>query len=234
MTKMSSVVVDRIRGFVDGQPTSSDVDQLELESSRRALRLLRERITPEQMDELLAGDIEATDAAWRQWAADSDGSWKPSMVEFEVAGLSKQQFTEWWSTALDDLQGIVYPGFPEHYRFGWVQDPRGGNEKCYRVVEELGHVPFRMYCSFGPEWAPVAPTPGYETMMVGVGRLADGTEVARFFNQIKDTADGFAMKAAVYVVSAAPGVVVESHVEQLLVEWTRWIEMAFEKYDVAI
>jgi hypothetical protein len=231
MTK-ASVEIPGIRGLVDGEPTSVDIDRLELESSRRALKLLRERIPQEQMEELLADDLQATDKLWREWAAASDGSWKPSVAEFEVAGLSKDQFTEWWSTALDDLYGVIFPGFPEHYRFGWVQDPRGGDEKCYRVVEELGHVPFRMYCSFGSEWAPVETTPGYEQMMVGVGRLQDGTEVVRFFNQIKETSEGFALKAGVYVVSAAPDIVVESHIDQLFVEWTRWIEIAFKKYGV--
>jgi hypothetical protein len=214
-----------IRAFFNGKPSTFDVDQLELKSARRALKLLRERITPEQMDALLAGDLEATDRQWREWAAASDGSWKAAEAEFHVAGVSAKQFTDWWSTALSDLHGVVYPAFPEHYRFGWVEDPRRVDEPCYVVVEELGHVPFRMYCSFDPSWAPVETTPGYDAMMVGVGRLSDGTEVVRFMNQLKDTSEGFTMKVAVYVVSAVPEHVVQSHVEQEIVEWTRWLEM---------
>jgi hypothetical protein len=214
-----------IHAFIDGEPSALEVDQLELRSARRALRLLKERITPEQMDKLLADDLKSTDEQWRKWAAESDGSWKAAEVEFRVAGVSKQQFSNWWSAALADLHTIVYPAFPEHYRFGWVKDPRGVDEPCYMVVEELGHVPFRMYCSFDPSWAPVEPASGYDAMMVGVGRLADGTEVVRFMNQLMDTDGGFVMKVAVYVVSAVPDSVVQSHVEQELVEWTRWLEM---------
>ncbi|MFM0222968.1 hypothetical protein [Paraburkholderia dipogonis] len=214
-----------IHAFIDGEPSALDVDQLELRSARRALRLLKERITPEQMDELLADDLKSTDEQWRKWATASDGSWKVAEVEFRIAGVSKQQFSDWWSAALTDLHTVVYPAFPEHYRFGWVKDPRGVNEPCYIVVEELGHVPFRMYCSFDPSYAPVEPAAGYDAMMVGVGRLADGTEVVKFMNQLMDTDEGFVMKVAVYVVSAVPDSVVRSHVEQQLVEWTRWLEM---------
>jgi len=236
MNEVSSRSSD-IQAFVDGQPSAFDIDRLELQSARRALRLLKERITPDQMDELLAIDLESTDEKWREWAAASDGAWNVAEVEFRVAGLSKNQFSDWWSTALGDLHAVVYPAFPEHYRFGWVKDPRGVDDPCYIVVEELGHVPFRMYCSFDPSWAPVEPTPGYEPMMVGVGRLADGTEVVRFMNQLMDTSEGFVMKVAVYVVSAVPEDVVQSHVEQELVEWTRWLEMATkavrDKHDLA-
>jgi hypothetical protein len=217
--------------LVDGSPTDLNVDALELASARRALKLLRARLTPAQMDELLDGDLRETDEQWRAWAADSDGSWKAAEVEFQVAGLEKEAFTAWWATALDDLHGVVYPAFPEHYRFGWVPDPRGVDDPCYVVVEELGHVPFRMYCSFDPSFAPHHVTPGYDGMMIGVGRLADGTEVVRFMNQIKSTPEGFAMKVGVYVVSAVPEDVVASHVEQEIVEWTRWLEMALATAD---
>jgi len=222
----SMLAVSPVEALVAGQLTSVDVEQLELESSRRALRLLRERLTAEQMESLLADDLVATDNQWREWAQASDGSWRAAEVEFLVSGLSTQDFRSWWSTALNDLHGVVYPAFPEHYRFGWVQNPSGGEEPCYVVIEELGHVPFRMYCSFGPAWAPVDVAQGYELDMVGVGRLQDGTQVVRFMNQIKDTADGLAMKVGVYLVSATPDYVVQSHVEQELVEWTRWLQMA--------
>jgi hypothetical protein len=216
----------RIRTLIDGELAHVDVDALELESARRALRLLRERIPPEQMDALLARDLDESDERWRCWASRSDGSWKAAEVEFQVHGLSKEEFQDWWGTAREDLHGVMYPGFPEHYRFGWVPDPRGVDEPCLMIVEELGYVPFRMYCSFDPDWAPVAVTPGYEPISEGVGRLRDGTEVVRFMNQLKNIDDGFSMKVGVYMVSAVPQSVVDSHVDQELVEWTRWIQMA--------
>lgn len=228
---MSSNIIGTIglQCLVGGKPSTLDVDALELKSARRALTLLRKRLSPQQMENLLAADLEETDRVWKEWATQSNGSWKPAEIEFEVKGLSKQQFVEWWSTALEDLHGVVYPAFPEHYLFGWVPDPRGVPDPCYIVVEELGHVPFRMYCSFDPQWAAVPTTPGYDSMMVGVGRLADGTEVIRFMNQVKELSDGFAMKVGVYAVSSVPDDVIQSHVEQEVVEWTRWIEMAIRK-----
>jgi hypothetical protein len=218
-----------IRSLIGGAPAPFDVDELELESARRALRVLRERITPEQMEALLSADLDRADDAWRLWAASSDGPWQLAEVEFVVTGVSKAQFLDWWSAALDDIQGVIYPGFPEHYRFGWVKDPRGGADPCYLVIEELGYVPFRMYSAFDPSWAPVQTLPGYDSMLVGVGFLRDGTQIARFMNQIADTPEGFTMRVGVYFVSGVPKEVVQSHVKQELVEWTRWIEMATKR-----
>lgn len=143
-----------------------------------------------------------------------------------VGGISATQFQAWWETALDDVHGVVFPAFPEHYRLGWVADPQGGPDDVFLIIEELGHVPFRMYCTFPPSWAPVEVSPGFEIMQPGVGRLHDGTEVVRLMNQIKDTDTGFAMRAAVFMVSGVPEDVVTSHIDQEVVEWTRWLEMA--------
>ena len=216
----------QIVGYVGGQAAARDIDGLELQSARRALRLLKARLTADEMDRLLRRDLDESDARWRHWAANSDGSWRASEVDFKITGLTKAQFTEWWSTALDDLPDVVFPAFPEHYRFGWVDDPRRVADRCYLVVEELGHVPFRMYATFDSGSAPIDPLPGYEVLSAGVGRLADGTEVARFMTQVKELSSGFALRTGLYFVSAATDDVVQSHIDQLLVEWTRWFEMA--------
>jgi len=83
-----------------------------------------------------------------------------------------------------------------------------------------------MYCSFGPEWAPVATAPGFDLLSSGVGRLLDGTEVVRLMNEIKPTSDGFELKLGFFVRSQVPPGMTEAHVEQQMVEWVRWIEMA--------
>ncbi|MYW96101.1 hypothetical protein G3I59_37225 [Amycolatopsis rubida] len=220
----SAAVRSPVRGFVDGRLIDSDLDRLELESARRALRLLHERIPPTEMAVLLAPDIERSDAQWREWAVASAGTWQPCFVDLEATEITKTEFLAWWSDALDDLHGIMYPAFPEHYLFDWAETAAG--ERRLMVVEELGHVPFRMYCEYGPEWAPAAPLPGYEPVSVGVGRLADGTDTVRFMSQIRQDSGLLRLHAGMYVGSAVPARVVEAHQDQLLVEWTRWIEMA--------
>jgi hypothetical protein len=216
----------QIRMLIEGEIAQPDVSGLELESARRAMSLLRKRISPEQMEAILSEDLKETDAKWREWASKSDGTWQVAEVEFQIPGLTSAQFQEWWASSFDDLHDVVYPAFPEHYRFGWVADPQGGVDPVFLIVEELGHVPFRMYCTFGDRWAPVEVTPGFQMMQPGVGRLHDGTEVVRFMNQIKDTEDGFTMKAGVYMASAVPAAVVRSHLDQEMVEWTSWFRMA--------
>jgi len=225
------ILTDSISSYIDGKPATREIDALELQSARRALRLLKNRLTPEQMDELLAQDLEESDTRWRAWAAASDGTWRAAEVDFEVFGLTAQQFTEWWSTALDDLTDVVFPAFPEHYRFGWVEDPQAIADRCYLVVEELGHEPFRMFATFDHSASPVAKLPDYEPLSVGVGRLADGTEVLRFMTQIKALPHGFALRTGLYFVSAAPAHVIQSHIDQLLVEWTHWFRMAIAHFD---
>ena len=214
-----------ITGTLDGQRTTLDVPQLELDSARRALAIIKKRLPPEVMESLLAEDLERSDLQWRQWAAESDGTWHGRDVRITVSGLPAEVFVDWWAGVLNDLHGVMYPSYPEHYRFGWVPDPSGDGE-AFVVVEEVGHEPFRMYCTFGPEWAPVPPTPGFDALSVGVGRLQDGTEVVRLMNEIRPTSDGFELKLGFYVGSHVPPTVTTAHVEQQMVEWTRWVEMA--------
>ncbi|RYE41591.1 MAG: NAD(P)-dependent oxidoreductase [Hyphomicrobiales bacterium] len=215
-----------VRSSLRGHPHEADLDQLELVSARRALRLLHERIPPDDMARYLAPDLERSDAQWRAWAEASGGTWRPCLAEFEVEGITRQEFTDWWSTATDDIHGVMYPAFPEHYLFGWETTPEG--ERRLQVVEELGHVPFRMYCSYGPEWAPAEPEPGYDAISTGVGRLADGTEVTRFMTQVRQDGSCLRIKTGLYLISGAPEHVITAHEDQLLVEWTRWIEMSLQ------
>ena len=214
-----------VEGTVDGAPSSHDVRQLELDSARRALAVIKRRLSPDVMESLLADDLERADAQWRRWAAESDGTWHGRDVRISVSGLSCQVFVDWWATALDDLHGVMYPSYPEHYRFGWVPNPSGEGD-VFVVVEEVGHEPFRMYCSFGPQWAPVATSPGFELLSSGVGRLLDGTDVVRLMNEIKPTSDGFELKLGFFVQSHVPQTMTGAHVEQQMVEWGRWVEMA--------
>jgi hypothetical protein len=53
--------LSNIQAFVDGKLSLMDIDQLELQSARLALKLLKARITPEQMEALLAIDLTSTD-----------------------------------------------------------------------------------------------------------------------------------------------------------------------------
>lgn len=178
------------------------------------------------MAELLAPDVEQADAQWEQWASESDGSWRPCVAEFEVRGLTEGQFTTWWSTATSDIHRVMYPAYPEHYLFRWETRPNG--EAALQVVEELGLVPFRMYCSYGPQWAPVEPDPGFERISSGVGRLASGTEVTRFMTQVRQDGECLRIKSGIYLISAAPEHILRAHEDQMLVEWTRWVEMALQ------
>jgi hypothetical protein len=210
---------------VDGRVRQDDVVQLELTSARRALSLIKERLPAHVMEELLADDLAEADARWRQWSEASDGSWHGRDVRIAADGVSADEFVAWWARALGDIHGVMYPGYPEHYRFGWVPNPNGAGES-FIVIEEVSHEPFRMYCEFGPEWAPHDVTAGFDALSVGVGRLKDGTEVVRLMNEIRPTADGLELKLGFYVGRAVPPSVTDAHVEQQIVEWTRWIGMA--------
>jgi hypothetical protein len=216
-----------VTAFVHGKPTLYTTKTIEIESSRRALALLRRVISPDQMEALLEEELRVADDKWREWAQSSTGHWKAAEVEFTAAGMSSAEFLKWWSTALEDVQGVMFPGFPEHYVFRWTKDPQGSGEPTYLIVEELGYAPFRMYCTFDNSLAPVAPADGFTATGIGAGRLKDGTEVVRFMNQVKDIPDGMQMKSAVFMGSAVPDYVVESHIEQQILEWSTWLDMAF-------
>ena len=212
-----------IRTSLQGRPVDVDLDRLELESARRALHLLHERIPPDYMSALLAHDLELADARWSSWAKESDGRWRPCIVDFQVQDLNRAEFTTWWSRATDDIYGVMYPAYPEHFLFNWATTTYG---RALQVIEELGHAPFRMYCSYGPQWAPSGSAPGYDIISTGVGRLADGTEVTRFMTQVREDDNCLHIKAGFYAISAVPDEVMAAHQDQMLVEWTRWIEMA--------
>lgn len=86
-----------VRTVIDGVEYGDEaVRQWELDRSRAALTLLKQRIGDERMRELLAPDLAASDAVMAPLPNGSGGAWRSAVTEMTAAGIDVDRFLTWW------------------------------------------------------------------------------------------------------------------------------------------
>jgi hypothetical protein len=173
----------------------TSVETLELQASRRALALLKNKLGSARMLELVRQEIERTDRLWEAWAEESNGEWAFNFIEYEVKGLSATYYLTWLRDHLSE-ESMHFAVHPEHY--AWIRASQvddGFPKGEWMVVEPMGDHLLRGYASL-EDW------PGAEDYFDGdypirmqlVGWTRRGVAIHRSLAQYRDTADGFACK----------------------------------------
>ncbi|MFF9397964.1 MULTISPECIES: hypothetical protein [unclassified Streptomyces] len=82
--------------MIDGTEHSrDDVRRWQLERSRAALTLLKDRLGDERMRELLTPDLRAADRAMAPLPEASGGAWRSAVTEMEFEGIDADAFLTW-------------------------------------------------------------------------------------------------------------------------------------------
>lgn len=225
---------------LNGQRLSdNEILQMEARAQRRALTLIKSRLHPDRLEELVSPEIEESDRRFRSWAESSAGEWRPAVVEAHVSGLTSEQFTGWMfgkspkPVGWADFTPLGGPaantdraewslGHPEHYRLSFTPDP-----KVLREVETIGGIPVCWKLCFGEISDPgpeIADWP--KSAQGGIIRLRDGTPAALAGHRWVNTEDGLRVRLAIYFRDTAPEEVIRGMQEHLAVEFNLWLTYA--------
>jgi hypothetical protein len=215
--------------FLDGR----SLDQLELEASRRALRLLKDRLGPERVLELIREDVEETDRLWEQWAAESNGEWRVNQLAYSVSGLDLDYWLGWLYSNLDD-EHMQWLAHPEHYvwkRASAVFPDADPDQFC--ITEPMGEYMLR---GFGrvTDWegSEEFRDPAYPIVKGVLGCTRRGVVVARSLGHYRPTPTGFDFKLVAMKPAAIPPTMLKPNWEHGYLEYNRYMQMARRAWEV--
>lgn len=210
-----------IRTVIDGVEYGDEaVRRWELDRSRAALTLLKQRIGDERMRELLALDLAESDATMAPLPNGASGAWRSAVTEMTVAGIDVDRFLTWWQGRLagGDRSALLSAN-PEHY----LADSSG---EVVEIIETIGSGP------------PVLPHLPRRRRNRGRGprgvprthrrhrRLGDGTEIARVMHEFGDGPDGLRIRLTIQFPANTPEHVFVGHQWHFACEFTNWLEGA--------
>lgn len=196
----------------DRKVTGADLTLWELQFARRALALLKELITADEMKALLAPLMARSRELFEQWAAASGGRLRSGTVEIEIAGLSSAEFVRWYQA-----NAAMLAAHPEHFYVG------DGD-----LIETMGWYPVHLVLRpLAEEHAPGPLDPDYPQRLIATGRVAGSKRPAgAILHQFRDVAGGCRAKLACYFPAATPDDFVAIHQRHVAVEFSNWLVAA--------
>ena len=116
---------------IAGDDDDNTIDRYELESARRALRLIKGNLGYNQLHALVGEQITEGNATFRDHVKRSGGKQKTGTITLKATGLSAADFTAWMGRAFTRAD-VLIDAQPEHYLMD-ASDPRRPH-----IVEALG------------------------------------------------------------------------------------------------
>lgn len=220
--------------FPDGRAVSdNEVDAWELKASRRALRNLKTLLAGQPMLDLLAKQIEESDAYYKTLISKSNGQYKESRIDLKVAGITAAHFLAWFGQWMKDLRtpersqplflDTMVPAHPEHYAL----PPYSAG-----IVETIGGHVARVRIEAGvkmPDFVLEYGDPSFK-QLPAVGTLDDGSVLFYILQELRDSEDGCDFRLRLLFPAAAPQTLFDEHAEHLAVEFRSFVTAAFESH----
>lgn len=229
---MSARQTESCQPFIDGIAISEEVFvRHELERARAALALMKAKLGPQGMLDLLAREREEMEQEERETVRGSAGGWTPALAELQVKGLKAQEFLEWfYARARAGDHAAMLAAHPEHYLISQTADGR------LDVIETTGEWrhPSRFFAKLGVAPQEAAPNladidPSYPHSMAGVFTLADGLEMGRVLHQFANTDEGFKAKLIIYFPAGSEAEKIQGHKWHLAIEFTNWVNLCLKE-----
>lgn len=184
----------------NGTPITDEyIDQLELQSARRALKVLRDALGLEKMYELLRPMIDESNAQAAEAVTSHPERMRPIHDDFEITGLDLDTYLDWFYNKLGEPAFLYYMS-PEHFINHNLTQPVGPYNAGDRLVIE----------PWGPYWLAVnirlslddndfdtygEDDPSFPRRWGGVGSAPGGPDIITIYYQYQPTETGFRMKS---------------------------------------
>lgn len=226
---------------VDGAQITDDyLDRLELESARRALKVLRDSLGLQKIYELLRPMIDESNRKAVEAVTLHPERMKPIASDFEVTGIDLDSYLDFLFRKLGDPDFLYYMS-PEHFINHNLLEAVGPYRPGDRLVVE----------PWGEYWLAVSMNikqdttdldfdtfgeddPSYPRRWGGVGCASGGPVIISIYYQFQPTDKGFKMKSR----GALPGnivldnpVVKESFEHHYLLEFARAFQAARREFE---
>ncbi len=115
---------------IAGEPDDKNINRYELESARRALRLIKGNLGYNRLHALVSEQIAEGNALFRDHVKRSDGKQATGIITLEATGLTAANFSAWMNRAFA-REDVLIAAHPEHYLI--MSGPNGPH-----IVETLG------------------------------------------------------------------------------------------------
>ena len=209
----TSVATVRIAGEAD----DTTINRYELDSARRALRLLKGNLGPERLHALVKEQIVAGNALFRDHVARSNGEQATGTITLEASGLAAADFSAWMSRAFT-RPDVLLAAHPEHY----LIDPKGPH-----IVETLGDHVVGFYIGAWDQSnvrvdGVVNSNKRYSQLLLDDDRTVFGS-ISTLFS---DTADGMRAELSVTLPATSAPYAIDQHLEHFSVEFRNWMLLA--------
>ena len=217
--------------LVDGLSQGRNITDAELSQSQRSLLLLKHRLGPEGLVELLEPDIKEADQTWISFMRDSDGDPFPAFAHLNAnvdkTALNASSLFKWIDGA--DSSKFIYAN-PEKYIAS--RNSLSKNESGVEMLETLGGLTTHFTLSKFKEGGKkpfIAELPDFKFQRVAQFVLADGTEFADFHYAARDREDGSGFEVMLYLwlPAATPINVVQEVSEHMAITFEGYLRMAY-------
>lgn len=205
-----------------------EVDRLELEASRRCLTLLKTKLGPRRILDLIRDEVEETDRVYEQAKMESNGNWRVMTVELDVKGLDLSFWLEWLKGNVDD-ESNHFRAHPEHYVWTQIERVQDSGREGLVLIEPMGagEYPLRGYVQIG-EWEGCEEYVDLDCpirMYVGL-YTANNVLVYRSIAQYRETPEGFFFRFQSMEPESLPIETLRAHSEHMRLEYHRYMESA--------
>lgn len=190
--------------LANGRPaTQSSIDAWELKAAKRDLHNLKTLLYGQPMLDLLASQIEASDAYYKEIIAASHGRFRECRTDLHVTGVSATQVVQFRTKTMgaekrDMALRTLLPAHPEHYALPpyeeGIVEVIGGRMARLRIVV-TGDV---------PEWVMGYGDPGYPMKKPTLAELDDGTVFFYILHEFRDREGGCDLITRLLLPEKAP------------------------------
>ncbi len=205
---------------LSGETDDRNIDQYELTSARRALRLLKGNLGPDRLHALVSEQVTEGNAFFRDHVKRSGGHKATGTVTIEATGLSPSDFAAWMSRAFA-RPDVLIGAHPEHY-LAVAGDPRGPH-----IVETLDDYVVGFYIG---AWDESELPPGQGDAANRRHSLLklddDGTVFGSVSTAFFERPHGMSAELSVALPSTSAPSAVDQHLQHFAVEFRSWMLLA--------
>ena len=216
--------------LLSGPTSRASLAEFEVQNARQALHLIKKKLGPDVLHDLVQSDIDEADKFWHDIIKHSKRGHKISDVRVEALVsthiLNTTILFEYLTTfANNGFPNRLIDGNPQHYL---IQD---SPDNVQEVIENWGTGPITHFKVVPSERTPyMDPLCDFPLQFTREMVLRDGTSLAHEILAVRDNPDGSGMEVVLinYFPSATPEYQIEGVREHVAVELGNWMKFAYE------